>query len=449
MLASLLNRRFVTTFLLASALSVTHGALRANAQELVVNADKTGGVYNTGEKVLWHLSVKGEGAAAIEKIGYVLRKGGLSEMGRGELTLKEGAADLETKLDEPGTILAEFSITPPGKAAVKTLAAAAIAPSKIAPSAAEPGDFDTFWKSKIEELNTVPTNPILEKGDGGVAGVDYWKVTLDNIRGSKIRGQLAKPAAADGETKKYPAQLIVQWAGVYPLQKGWVTSQAKNGWLTLNITAHDLPIDEPADFYKQQADGALRDYPGIGNDDREKSYFLRMYLSCYRAADYLASRDDWDGKTLVVTGGSQGGLQAIMIAGLHPKITALMANVPAGCDHTGPAIGRQGGWPQWYYKKQGKDAEKVVETSKYYDVVNFARRVKCPALVGVGLIDQTCPPAGIMAAFNLMQGPKELVLLEKGDHGGSKNSHGPYYGRLYQWNTQLAKGQAAPVKANP
>ena len=48
----------------------------------------------------------------------------------------------------------------------------------------------------------------------------------------------------------------------------------------LNINAHDLPIDQPTEFYKQQAAGPLKNYPYIGNDDREKSYFLRMYLSC-------------------------------------------------------------------------------------------------------------------------------------------------------------------------
>jgi len=64
----------------------------------------------------------------------------------------------------------------------------------------------------------------------------------------------------------------------------------------------------------------------IGDEDREKSYFLRMYLGCYRAVEYLASRPDWDGKTLVVMGTSQGGQQSIVTAGLNPRITAMMAN---------------------------------------------------------------------------------------------------------------------------
>jgi cephalosporin-C deacetylase-like acetyl esterase len=240
----------------------------------------------------------------------------------------------------------------------------------------------TFWRTKIRELAAVPVRPVLQRAESGMESVNYWKITLDNIRGTKVQGQLARPTAG----AKLPALLIVQWAGVYPLDKYWATSRAREGWLTLNINAHDLPIDAPAEYYKQQADTALKDYPAIGNEDRDTSYFLRMYLSCYRATEYLASRHDWDGKTLVVMGTSQGGLQAIMTASLHPRVTALLANVPAGCDQTGPLVGRQPGWPMWYYQTKGKDAAKVIQTSKYYDVVNFASRVKCPALIAVGLI---------------------------------------------------------------
>ena len=240
--------------------------------------------------------------------------------------------------------------------------------------------------------------------------------------------------------------LIVQWAGVYPLQKGWVEGPAAEGWLVLNVNAHDLPIDEPEKFYQEQSAGALKDYPGIGNDDRETSYFLRMYLSCYRAAQYLTERPDWDGRTLVVTGGSQGGMQSLVAAGLCPKITAVLANVPAGCDLNGPQAQRMAGWPMWYWKTGGKDEAKVRTAARYYDAVNFASRIKCPVLVGAGLIDVTCPPPGVWAACNQVQGPKEVVVLPVAGHGDHRGSHGPYYARFNAWKQALVQGKPAPVK---
>jgi cephalosporin-C deacetylase len=412
------------------------------AQEIVVQAVKAGGVYAVGEKIVWRVSVQGEGAGNIAKVAYVLKKGGLTEIARGEITLTDNAAALETTLDAPGTLLAEFTAAVAGKT-LKTDAGAAVAPEAIQPSAPTPADFDTFWKSKVEELAKVPANPVLTKAESGSDTVDYWKITLDNIRGTKIQGQLARPKIGT----KLPALLIVQWAGVYGLNRDWATGRAREGWLTLNINAHDLPIDAPADFYKEQSQNALKNYPNIGNTDKETSYFLRMYLSCYRAAEYLRGRDDWDGKTLVVMGTSQGGLQAMMLGGLHPKITAVIANVPAGCDQTGPLAGRLPGWPQqaWFFRRVTPDADKVIATLPYYDVVNFSRHVKCPALIAVGLIDMTCPPAGIFAAANQITGPKEIVVMEKSDHQGRNNSQAAFYVRSSEWLKQLRMGNPPPV----
>src|SRR5207253_1476329 len=107
------------------------------------------------------------------------------------------------------------------------------------------------------------------------------------------QGQLAKPA---GKTADLPGLLQVQWAGVYPLDKNWVIGPAKNGWLALNIEAHDMAIDEKWPYYDALQKKELNDYPGIGNDNRDTAYFLRMFLSAYRAADYLTQRPEWNKK---------------------------------------------------------------------------------------------------------------------------------------------------------
>jgi cephalosporin-C deacetylase len=409
------------------------------AQEIVITPQKTNGVYEVGEKIRWRVEAKREAATNVTSVRYVLKKGGWTVTRQGKLELANGAASLETSLDEPGTILAEFEADVAAKK-IKAQAGAAIAPDKIRPSAAPPADFEAFWTAKLEELKAVPPNPTLEPDESGKATVDYFNIQMDNIRGSHIYGQLAKPK----KEGKFPAMLIVQWAGVYGLPKWNVVGQAERGWLALNIMAHDLPFDKPEDFYKQAAQTTLRDYVAVGNQDREKSYFLRMYLSCYRAADYLSQRPDWDGRTMVVTGTSQGGLQAIMTAAIHPKITALMANVPAGCDRTGPLVGRAAGWPGWY--GQNGTGREITETSRYYDVMNFAPRVKCPALVAVGLIDVTCPPSGVFATCNQFQGPKEMVVMVTSGHQDVKGSQARYYARAEAWNKALLRGETVPPK---
>lgn len=173
-----------------------------------------------------------------------------------------------------------------------------------------PNDFNAFWRSEFSKLNTIPINAVLKEGDSGDSEINYFKVTFDNIRGTKVHGQLAFPKVSD----KLPASIHFQAAGVSPLQKSRVISMARNSWLAFNILAHDLPIDESPEFYKKMAEGDLKEYTKIGWEDPQKSYFLRMLLGCYRSVDFIKSRSQWNQKTILVRGTSQGGFQSFATA---------------------------------------------------------------------------------------------------------------------------------------
>ena len=413
------------------------------AAEWAVSQGNPTGIYKPGETIAWHFELKG--APAVTAATYTLKNGGLTVTKEGTIELTNGVAILEASLDGPGTILAEIKVKVDGKE-LKGLGGAVVAPEEIKPSAPCPADFDAFWKSKLEELAAVPANPQIEPAESGKPAVDYFKIRMDNIRGSHIYGQLARPK---GEGK-FPALLLVQYAGVYGLPKTNVLNRAVlRGWLTLNIMAHDLPFGTADEaFYKHlPARLQLKDYITIGSEDRDKTYFLRMYLSCYRAAEYLATRPDWDGKTLVVMGTSQGGQQTFITAGLHPRITAMLANVPAGCDSTGPMIGRAAGFPYWISqgKLHGHEREST-ETGRYYDAVNFAARIKCPAMISLGLIDESCPPAGVLAAANQIKGERRVLILPNSNHHGDHGALAAFYSQSEKWLKELAKGSAALPK---
>ena len=426
--------RFLRTALLMAASAGL--APWTHAQDIVVTPLHASGLYSAGEKMSWRIAAPG-----LTNVHAVVKRFDTAVLWEGPVKLDAGRGLLETSLDAPGTVLVTLDGTSQDKRA-KCLAGAAAAALKILPSAPRPADFDAFWQAKIKELHAVPPSPALAPGDSGDPAVEYVKLTLDNIRGAHVYGQLARPKR-DGT---FPALLIVQWAGVYGLPKSNVVNPAKNGWLALNIMAHDLPFDQPEAFYKKAAATALNNYTSIGNDDRETSYFLRMLLGCYRAADYLTQRPDWDGRVFVVTGTSQGGLQGLATAGLHPNVTAVLVNVPAGCDTTAPWAGRSVSWPYWFHSAQGKDEKKVMETSRYFDGVNFAANIRCPALVALGLIDQTSCPAGVFAAFNQILGPKEAVVMVSSEHRAKNNSQSEWDHRSHAWLEALVKGAPAPLK---
>ena len=431
---------------LCAVLFVIASPIRLPADlELKVTPDKPSGVYAPGEKAIWTVDLKREPGAADPALTYKITKDGKVGVIEGNLDFAKGPAVISAARDDAGALVAQ--VFQPGKPLPVGVGGAIFAPEKIKPSAPAPKDFDAFWKSKLEELARVPANPVLTKTPDAknTAGVDYYKVTLDNIRGTKVRGQLARPSAGG----KYPALLVLQYAGVYALDQGPVIADAKSGWLVLNISAHDLPIDESPEFYKNLKDGALKNYIYLGSEDRETSYFLRMFLGCVRAADYLASRPDWDGKTLIVTGASQGGLQSFATAGLSPKITGMMTVVPAGCDVYAPLAGRAFGWPYWLstWGPPDRDLKKVEATAGYFDPINFAAAIHVPALVAYGLADETSRPAGVAAAINALAGPREALILPMSNHHGTGGTQTAYFQRAAQWKQAVLAGQSLPPLA--
>jgi len=219
--------------------------------------------------------------------------------------------------------------------------------------------------------------------------------------GSKAHGYLAKPAREG----KFPALIQLQYAGVYALNARGAAQRAAEGWLFLNVDSHDkLPSDPSGNI--------PRVYQAVGNTDRERSYFLNMYLRDSRVLDYLLTRPDWDGTTIVLTGGSMGGQQSLVLAGLRPeKITAVLVCVPAGADANGDLHGRKAGYPNW-----PSDNPDVMKTALYFDTVNFASRIKAPVMAGMGFIDTISPPAGVWTALNQIAGPKEPLPMIESEH---------------------------------
>jgi cephalosporin-C deacetylase-like acetyl esterase len=137
-----------------------------------------------------------------------------------------------------------------------------------------------------------------------------------------------------------------------------------------------------------------------------------MYLRDSRALDYLLTRPDWDGKTIVLTGGSMGGQQSLVLAGLRPgKITAALVCVPAGADANGDLHGRKAGYPNW-----PSDNPDVMKTALFFDTVNFASRIKAPVMAGMGFIDTISPPAGVWTALNQISAPKEPLPMIESEH---------------------------------
>ena len=386
------------------------------------------GIYRVGERAGWtiHASL----GMAYTRYNYEIRENNLRVLKSGVIDLSSGTGTIEATLDRPGMLYARLSfigapepvMPPTAQELNKMTVAAAIAPEQIQPVVGKPADFDTFWAGKLAALKQLPLNPQVETATTDREGVELYTVKVDSLN-SQMQGYLARPKAPG----KYPALVIYQYAGVYALQKSQSTDRAAEGWLVLNVSSHDMPPDQAT---------APRTYASMGNTDRETSYFLNMYLRDTRALDYIQSRPDWDGRTIVIIGTSMGGQQSFVTAGLNPdRVTAMLVNVPAGADISGDLHGSKRGFPSWAI-----DDPRVVETARYFDIMNFAPAIRAQSLVAIGLMDTISPPFGIFAAFNQIQGPKEVVAMAQSDHNNlSPQEQGRWYIRAREALESLRK----------
>lgn len=366
-------------------------ASSASCQSLTFTPFHSTGIYKVGEKAGW--TVSGTKGA---KYAYEIKKNNFDTIKNGTLDLSSGTTTIETTLQEPAMIY--VTVTGEGTSDKPIHLGAAVAPTQLQPLAPKPPDFDAFWLNKLQYLSITPMRPVVEPTKTDQTGVELSTVQVDAY-GSRVHGYLAKPIRLG----KFPALIIYQWAGVYSLDPKWVTDRAAEGWMAFDVDSHDMLPNQSA--------GVPTNYNILGDNNRETSYFLWMYLRDARAVDYICSRPDWDGKTLVLMGTSMGGQQSLVTAGLRPQVSAVMVNEPAGCDIGAELHGRQAGYPFW----PNKDP-RAMAAAPYFDVVNFTPRIKAPVLAAMGFIDTTCPPAGIWTALDAIPGPKEAIPMIESDH---------------------------------
>lgn len=378
--------------------------------QVVVTPDHADWNYKTGDKPEFTVTVLRNNfpVEGIE-IKYTLQPELMPAIEEGKTILKNGVAVVKAPgFDSPGFLRCTASVEVDGKT-YSSYATAGFEPEKIQPSTTLPDDFQAFWEKAKQELAKVEMKPVMKlMPERCTDKVDVYHVGISNIKG-KIYGILCLPKAQG----KYPAILQVPGAGIRPYFGD--VAGAEQGFITFQIGIHGIPVNLDPGVYTDLAAGALDGYPTFNMDDKDFYYYKRVYLGCVRAVDFIESLDYFDGKTIGVTGGSQGGALSIITAGLDSRIDYLAAFYPALSDLTGYLNERAGGWPHLFKNGFTNKPEKV-ETSKYFDVVNFARFVKVPGWYSWGYNDNVCPPTSMHAAYNVIPGKKELHVFQETQH---------------------------------
>jgi len=406
---------FILSLLLLIPFQVINSQPVEKLIKVAVAPDHADWTYKTGETAKFQVSVT-QNSEPLKNVfvRYEVGPEMLAPVKRDSAALKDGKLVIDGgTMKTAGFLRCMVSAMVDGRI-YESLATAGFNPDIIKPTTELPADFIEFWDKAKAEAADIPMDvKTTLLPDRCTEKVNVFHVSIQNFKfGSRICGILCVPK----KEGKYPALLKVPGAGVRPYYGD--VAMAENGIIVLEIGIHGISVIMDPSVYTDLGRSALDGYWAYNLDDRDRYYYKRVYLGCVRSIDFIFSLLEFDGRSLAVSGGSQGGALSIITAGLDSRIKYLSAFYPALCDLTGYLNGRAGGWPHMFNdsNKDFNAKKDKIETSKYYDVVNFARQVKVPGFYSWGYNDQTCPPTSMYSAYNVITAPRELYLVQETGH---------------------------------
>lgn len=403
-------RRIVLLFVVALVWFPALAQPRKTIVEVQVSPDHADWQYCCGQDAKFNVTIlKSETPLENAQIYYEISEDMQEPLRTDNLTLKNGTAQIKLgTMKKPGFLRLRVWATYEN-IRYYGVATAGFDIDKIEPTAVMPDDFDDFWAKVLEENNKLEMLPELELiPDKCTPKVNVYLASFQNRRKDcRMYGTMCVPAdLKPGE--KCPTILILPGAGCRA-RNGYY-AEAEKGFVTLELGINHISTVLDNEIYDQLKNWYGREYPLCNVDDKDKYIYKGIYAGCAKAVDFLAGLDFVDAERIGVMGGSQGGALSITTAVLNPKVKCLAVFYPALSDLTGYLNGRGGGWPHLF--RNGKMATKErIETTAYYDVVNFARKVSVPVFYTYGFNDMTCCPTSTTAAYNALPDVEKYLWI--------------------------------------
>jgi cephalosporin-C deacetylase-like acetyl esterase len=272
-----------------------------------------------------------------------------------------------------------------------------------------PDDLAAFWQGKVAAMRARPMNAKVTEVASERPEVVIEKVTLDNHRGNPMVVWVSRRRADSGPRPAY--------LNVYPPMKAEAHVWPQDGRLGVTFCG------------SLQGEGRR---PGQTTNESlwaraenlDDCYWLDVVLDGVRAMDYVATRPDSDGRT-IVSGGSRGGWYSLALAAVAPDRVAL-ARFASPC-YSDVTMNQQLGYSSaateiysTFERDRVQTGGKVFENFRYFDPLFLAELIRTPVVFSAGLQDNICSAIGMTAAAHRM--PQEFctfVLDPEGGHGGS------------------------------
>ena len=307
--------------------------------------------------------------------------------------------------------------------AKKVLCGVGVAPCQLRPLLSEPSDFDEFWDGTKEELAKIPSDFKMRKVNSDET-FDYYVISCANLNNQRAYALLSLPI----DTSRKMPLLVTFSGGEAFISEDALSGSVKEemGFECARLLFH-LPPYPPVEK-AEDANGrheeflkeiGLKRYIYYGVNARNIYYARTAVAGCLRLLDEAVKLPGVDSECVGYKGSSHGGGFGIYLAAFSDKIKAAFCGVPNFGDRGGFLAGRH--TPDC----NSQEYRSNLETLLYFDASFAARRIEIPVMIGVGFVDQPCPPSAVYTVYNELRGPKFIFDKIKNGHGDAPPEYAP------------------------
>ncbi|HNX35482.1 MAG TPA: acetylxylan esterase [Kiritimatiellia bacterium] len=417
---------FVTAVLVATVFACAAFAGTVDWDQALIRGTTPGGkiFFEPNEEMAFTLTLEGVKETLPADTYFVdwERRGddGLVEKGRVPLPLPKGGFVLKTRTAKPGFVCLEANVvTKDGKRVPKNhrwekrvffQGGAGVRPDEI-PMATEPADYDAFWAACLKELDAVPMNAEMKPVTCKDKEVRLYAVRIPCAGPWPVTGYLTIPVKASKENRM---PISANYRGASQDEQ-LPPEGGPHDRISMLINPNGYELGRGTEYVKNFfAEVSEKGYGyGMGpkgNARKETSYWKWCALRAIRYLQWLKSLPEWDGKELVISGGSQGDWQCYHAAAHVPGVTRMNGNGSWGGDWTGQA---EHGRLRSTYRPTDWFPDMA-----YFDPVFAAKRITCPVNISFsGLGDYVSTPASLTLIYRNLKGPKQITYVQGSTHG--------------------------------
>lgn len=282
-----------------------------------------------------------------------------------------------------------------------------------------PPDLDQFWDESISQLDSFDWNINLEKATFQAPFAECFDLTFTGFGNVRIYAKYLRPKQI-----KSPGPGLVHFHGYRGAGEDW-SALLKYVAAGFSVAA----LDCRGQGGKSRDNINVAGPTSIGHiirgleDGREKLMYRYIFLDTVQLARILMCFPETDETRMAASGESQGGALTLACASLEPRIKYAAPVFPFLSDYkrVWEMESESAAYKELFsyfrqFDPHHKREEEIFNMLGYIDVKNLVHRIKARVLMGITLVDRTCPPSTQFAAYNNINSEKKCVLYHDYGH---------------------------------